>query len=165
MLSFRLRGQLETSSRIWQVIIYQTTWWKPTPKSSRKGASSKKIYVHIFFYFKKCFNVLHKLASFVLMSSKQPENQKVGEWIQVSCWQKTCSFSFTFKLIDLTTSTVINYWKHHLLFLHFFNWRYGGFSLGGSATQTTSPVYHVHESVGAIRTRYRVPQVEMRVGQ
>ncbi|XP_071342125.1 phospholipid-transporting ATPase ABCA1 isoform X2 [Trachinotus anak] len=36
--------------------------------------------------------------------------------------------------------------------------RYGGFSLGGSATQTLSQVHHVQDSVMAIRTRYRVPQ-------
>ncbi|XP_065811834.1 phospholipid-transporting ATPase ABCA1 isoform X1 [Labrus bergylta] len=36
--------------------------------------------------------------------------------------------------------------------------RYGGFSLGGSATQTLSQVNHVQDSVMAIRTQYRVPQ-------
>ncbi|XP_029285305.1 LOW QUALITY PROTEIN: ATP-binding cassette sub-family A member 1 [Cottoperca gobio] len=36
--------------------------------------------------------------------------------------------------------------------------RYGGFSLGGSATQTLSQVHHVKDSIIAIRTRYRVPQ-------
>ncbi|XP_038571463.1 phospholipid-transporting ATPase ABCA1 isoform X1 [Micropterus salmoides] len=36
--------------------------------------------------------------------------------------------------------------------------RYGGFSLGGRATQTLSQVHHVQDSVVAIRTRYRVPQ-------
>ncbi|XP_069558445.1 phospholipid-transporting ATPase ABCA1 isoform X1 [Brachyistius frenatus] len=36
--------------------------------------------------------------------------------------------------------------------------RYGGFSLGGSATQTVSQVHHLQDSVMAIRTRYRVPQ-------
>ncbi|XP_070816442.1 phospholipid-transporting ATPase ABCA1 isoform X1 [Chaetodon trifascialis] len=36
--------------------------------------------------------------------------------------------------------------------------RYGGFSLGGSSTQTLSQVHPVQESVMAIRTRYRVPQ-------
>ncbi|KAI3368623.1 hypothetical protein L3Q82_025633 [Scortum barcoo] len=36
--------------------------------------------------------------------------------------------------------------------------RYGGFSLGGSATQTLSQVHNVGDSVMAIRTRYRVPQ-------
>ncbi|XP_056234951.1 phospholipid-transporting ATPase ABCA1 isoform X2 [Seriola aureovittata] len=36
--------------------------------------------------------------------------------------------------------------------------RYGGFSLGGSATQTLSQVHHVEDSIMAIRTRYRVPQ-------
>ncbi|XP_034738177.1 phospholipid-transporting ATPase ABCA1 isoform X2 [Etheostoma cragini] len=36
--------------------------------------------------------------------------------------------------------------------------RYGGFSLGGSATQTLSQVHHVQDSIVAIRTRYRVPQ-------
>ncbi|KAK2835350.1 hypothetical protein Q5P01_015834 [Channa striata] len=36
--------------------------------------------------------------------------------------------------------------------------RYGGFSLGGRATQTLSQVHHVQDSVMAIRSRYRVPQ-------
>ncbi|KAM8745232.1 phospholipid-transporting ATPase ABCA1 isoform 2-T2 [Acanthopagrus schlegelii] len=36
--------------------------------------------------------------------------------------------------------------------------RYGGFSLGGIATETLSQVHHVQDSVMAIRTRYRVPQ-------
>ncbi|XP_062279433.1 phospholipid-transporting ATPase ABCA1 [Scomber scombrus] len=36
--------------------------------------------------------------------------------------------------------------------------RYGGFSLGGSATQTLSQVHHVEDSILAIRTRYQVPQ-------
>ncbi|XP_074490769.1 phospholipid-transporting ATPase ABCA1 isoform X1 [Sebastes fasciatus] len=36
--------------------------------------------------------------------------------------------------------------------------RYGGFSLGGSATQTLSQVHHVQDSIVAIRTRYQVPQ-------
>ncbi|XP_070764458.1 phospholipid-transporting ATPase ABCA1 [Enoplosus armatus] len=36
--------------------------------------------------------------------------------------------------------------------------RYGGFSLGGSAAQTLSQVHHVQDSVVAIRTRYRIPQ-------
>ncbi|XP_008277592.1 ATP-binding cassette sub-family A member 1 [Stegastes partitus] len=36
--------------------------------------------------------------------------------------------------------------------------RYGGFSLGGSATQTVSQVQHLQESVMGVRTRYRVPQ-------
>uniref|UniRef100_A0A4W6D8R2 P-type phospholipid transporter n=1 Tax=Lates calcarifer TaxID=8187 RepID=A0A4W6D8R2_LATCA len=36
--------------------------------------------------------------------------------------------------------------------------RYGGFSLGGSATQTLSRDHHVQDSIMAIRTRYRVPQ-------
>ncbi|XP_042371438.1 phospholipid-transporting ATPase ABCA1 [Plectropomus leopardus] len=36
--------------------------------------------------------------------------------------------------------------------------RYGGFSLGGSSTQTLSQVHHVQDSVTAIRTRYRVAQ-------
>uniref|UniRef100_UPI0037E9C7B4 phospholipid-transporting ATPase ABCA1 n=1 Tax=Semicossyphus pulcher TaxID=241346 RepID=UPI0037E9C7B4 len=36
--------------------------------------------------------------------------------------------------------------------------RYGGFSLGGSATQTLSQVDHVQDSVMAIKTRYRVTQ-------
>lgn len=36
--------------------------------------------------------------------------------------------------------------------------RYGGFSLGGSATQTLSQVHHVQDSIMAIRTRYQVPQ-------
>ncbi|KAL7396790.1 hypothetical protein ABVT39_011869 [Epinephelus coioides] len=36
--------------------------------------------------------------------------------------------------------------------------RYGGFSLGGSATQTLSQVHHVEDSIAAIRTRYRVAQ-------
>ncbi|XP_028442644.1 ATP-binding cassette sub-family A member 1 isoform X1 [Perca flavescens] len=36
--------------------------------------------------------------------------------------------------------------------------RYGGFSLGGSATQTLSQVHLVQDSIMAIRTRYRVPQ-------
>uniref|UniRef100_A0A8D0CQN9 P-type phospholipid transporter n=1 Tax=Sander lucioperca TaxID=283035 RepID=A0A8D0CQN9_SANLU len=35
--------------------------------------------------------------------------------------------------------------------------RYGGFSLGGSATQTLSQVHLVQDSIIAIRTRYRVP--------
>lgn len=37
LLFFRLRGWLETSSKIWQVIIFLITWWKPIPRSSRKG--------------------------------------------------------------------------------------------------------------------------------
>uniref|UniRef100_A0A4W6D9J8 P-type phospholipid transporter n=1 Tax=Lates calcarifer TaxID=8187 RepID=A0A4W6D9J8_LATCA len=37
---------------------------------------------------------------------------------------------------------------------------YGGFSLGGSATQTLSRDHHVQDSIMAIRTRYRVPQVQ-----
>ncbi|XP_033477816.2 ATP-binding cassette, sub-family A (ABC1), member 7 isoform X1 [Epinephelus lanceolatus] len=36
--------------------------------------------------------------------------------------------------------------------------RYGGFSLGGSATQTLSQVHHVEDSIAAIRTRYQVAQ-------
>uniref|UniRef100_A0A672JUL4 P-type phospholipid transporter n=1 Tax=Salarias fasciatus TaxID=181472 RepID=A0A672JUL4_SALFA len=36
--------------------------------------------------------------------------------------------------------------------------RYGGFSIGGSATQTVSQVHHMQDSVMAIRTRYQVPQ-------
>uniref|UniRef100_A0A8C4IQ13 ATP-binding cassette, sub-family A (ABC1), member 7 n=1 Tax=Dicentrarchus labrax TaxID=13489 RepID=A0A8C4IQ13_DICLA len=36
--------------------------------------------------------------------------------------------------------------------------RYGGFSLGGRATQTLSQADHVHDSIFAIRTRYRIPQ-------
>ncbi|GLD49893.1 ATP-binding cassette sub-family A member 1-like protein [Lates japonicus] len=36
--------------------------------------------------------------------------------------------------------------------------RYGGFSLGGSATQTLSRDHHIQDSIMAIRTRYRVPQ-------
>uniref|UniRef100_A0A8C2XJ97 P-type phospholipid transporter n=1 Tax=Cyclopterus lumpus TaxID=8103 RepID=A0A8C2XJ97_CYCLU len=36
--------------------------------------------------------------------------------------------------------------------------RYGGFSLGGSATQTLSQVHHVQDSIVAIRTRYQVQQ-------
>ncbi|KAK2908022.1 phospholipid-transporting ATPase ABCA1 isoform X2 [Channa argus] len=36
--------------------------------------------------------------------------------------------------------------------------RYGGFSLGGRATQTLSQVHHVQDSIMAIRSRYRVPQ-------
>ncbi|KAF3835266.1 hypothetical protein F7725_027824 [Dissostichus mawsoni] len=36
--------------------------------------------------------------------------------------------------------------------------RYGGFSLGGSSTQTLSQVHHVQDSITAIRTQYRVPQ-------
>ncbi|KAM7409632.1 hypothetical protein PAMA_001224 [Pampus argenteus] len=36
--------------------------------------------------------------------------------------------------------------------------RYGGFSLGGSATQTLSQAHHVQDSIVAIRTRYQVPQ-------
>ncbi|XP_033936450.1 phospholipid-transporting ATPase ABCA1 isoform X1 [Pseudochaenichthys georgianus] len=36
--------------------------------------------------------------------------------------------------------------------------RYGGFSLGGSSSQTLSQVHHVQDSVTAIRTQYRVPQ-------
>uniref|UniRef100_A0A671VLC0 P-type phospholipid transporter n=1 Tax=Sparus aurata TaxID=8175 RepID=A0A671VLC0_SPAAU len=38
---------------------------------------------------------------------------------------------------------------------------YGGFSLGGSSTETLSQVHHVQDSIMAIRTRYRVPQVNM----
>uniref|UniRef100_A0A673C6M0 Zgc:172302 n=1 Tax=Sphaeramia orbicularis TaxID=375764 RepID=A0A673C6M0_9TELE len=38
--------------------------------------------------------------------------------------------------------------------------RYGGFSLGGSATQTLSQVQHVEDSIMAIRTRYSVSQVQ-----
>uniref|UniRef100_A0A3Q3L3K9 P-type phospholipid transporter n=1 Tax=Mastacembelus armatus TaxID=205130 RepID=A0A3Q3L3K9_9TELE len=38
--------------------------------------------------------------------------------------------------------------------------RYGGFSLGGSATQTLSQVPQVQNSVMEVRARYRVPQVE-----
>uniref|UniRef100_A0A4W6D9N4 ATP-binding cassette, sub-family A (ABC1), member 7 n=1 Tax=Lates calcarifer TaxID=8187 RepID=A0A4W6D9N4_LATCA len=34
--------------------------------------------------------------------------------------------------------------------------RYGGFSLGGSATQTLSRDHHVQDSIMAIRTRYRI---------
>uniref|UniRef100_A0A671VMG5 P-type phospholipid transporter n=1 Tax=Sparus aurata TaxID=8175 RepID=A0A671VMG5_SPAAU len=41
--------------------------------------------------------------------------------------------------------------------------RYGGFSLGGSSTETLSQVHHVQDSIMAIRTRYRVPQVNMRL--
>ncbi|CAN9500931.1 unnamed protein product [Ophioblennius macclurei] len=36
--------------------------------------------------------------------------------------------------------------------------RYGGFSLGGSATQTVSQDHHVQDSVMAIRTRYQIPK-------
>ncbi|KAM6938002.1 phospholipid-transporting ATPase ABCA1 [Lycodopsis pacificus] len=36
--------------------------------------------------------------------------------------------------------------------------RYGGFSLGGSATQTLSQVHRVQDSIVAIRTHYRVQQ-------
>ncbi|KAM4548979.1 phospholipid-transporting ATPase ABCA1 isoform 1-T1 [Odontesthes bonariensis] len=36
--------------------------------------------------------------------------------------------------------------------------RYGGFSLGGKATQSVSQVQHLQESVMAIKTRYHVPQ-------
>uniref|UniRef100_A0A3Q3W3E5 P-type phospholipid transporter n=1 Tax=Mola mola TaxID=94237 RepID=A0A3Q3W3E5_MOLML len=36
--------------------------------------------------------------------------------------------------------------------------RYGGFSLGASATQILSQIHHVQDSVMAIRTRYHVPQ-------
>ncbi|XP_054459181.1 phospholipid-transporting ATPase ABCA1 [Anoplopoma fimbria] len=36
--------------------------------------------------------------------------------------------------------------------------RYGGFSLGGSSTQTLSQVHHVQDSIVAIRTRYGVQQ-------
>ncbi|KAM3619144.1 uncharacterized protein V6R79_003683 [Siganus canaliculatus] len=36
--------------------------------------------------------------------------------------------------------------------------RYGGFSLGGNATQTLSQTHHVQDSILAIRTRYQVPQ-------
>ncbi|KAM9848252.1 phospholipid-transporting ATPase ABCA1 [Aulostomus maculatus] len=36
--------------------------------------------------------------------------------------------------------------------------RYGGFSLGGSATQTPSQVHHVQDSITAIRTRFPVLQ-------
>ncbi|XP_076009720.1 phospholipid-transporting ATPase ABCA1 [Genypterus blacodes] len=36
--------------------------------------------------------------------------------------------------------------------------RYGGVSLGGSATQTLSQVQHVQDSVMSIRTHYQVPQ-------
>ncbi|XP_028299253.1 ATP-binding cassette sub-family A member 1 isoform X2 [Gouania willdenowi] len=36
--------------------------------------------------------------------------------------------------------------------------RYGGFSLGGSATQTVTQVHNLQDSVMAIRTRYSVPQ-------
>lgn len=39
LLSFRLRGWLETFSKIWQVITSLITWWKPTLRSSRKGTS------------------------------------------------------------------------------------------------------------------------------
>ena len=57
--------------------------------------------------------------------------------------------------------------KSNLLYCGFpkvsFLWcRYGGFSLGGSSTETLSQVHHVQDSVMAIRTRYRVPQVNMR---
>uniref|UniRef100_A0A8D3BI62 P-type phospholipid transporter n=1 Tax=Scophthalmus maximus TaxID=52904 RepID=A0A8D3BI62_SCOMX len=37
--------------------------------------------------------------------------------------------------------------------------RYGGFSLGGRATQTLPQAQRVQDSIMAIRTRYRVPQV------
>uniref|UniRef100_A0A674NQK1 P-type phospholipid transporter n=1 Tax=Takifugu rubripes TaxID=31033 RepID=A0A674NQK1_TAKRU len=47
-----------------------------------------------------------------------------------------------------------------LLTLHLF--RYGGFSLGGSATQVFPQVHHVQDSVTAVRARYRVPQVHTR---
>lgn len=40
--------------------------------------------------------------------------------------------------------------------------RYGGFSLGGKATKTLPQKHQVQESVMAIRTRYRVPQVTVR---
>ncbi|XP_056132314.1 phospholipid-transporting ATPase ABCA1 [Lampris incognitus] len=36
--------------------------------------------------------------------------------------------------------------------------RYGGFSLGGKATQTISQVHHIQDSVMSIRTRYQVTQ-------
>lgn len=76
-------------------------------------------------------------------------------------FQVNWSDHFHFNL--LIKSILIHF--HFISFYLIFFWRYGGFSLGGSATQTTSPVYHVPESVGAIRTRYQVPQVEMRVQQ
>uniref|UniRef100_A0A667XRW6 P-type phospholipid transporter n=1 Tax=Myripristis murdjan TaxID=586833 RepID=A0A667XRW6_9TELE len=36
--------------------------------------------------------------------------------------------------------------------------RYGGFSLGGSSTQTVTQMHHVQDSITAIRTRYQVAQ-------
>ncbi|XP_041861136.1 phospholipid-transporting ATPase ABCA1 isoform X2 [Melanotaenia boesemani] len=36
--------------------------------------------------------------------------------------------------------------------------RYGGFSLGGSATESVSHVHHLQDSVMSVRTRYQVPQ-------
>lgn len=46
------------------------------------------------------------------------------------------------------------------IILHHF--RYGGFSLGASATQALPQIHHVHDSVTAVRARYRVPQVQTR---
>lgn len=65
-------------------------------------------------------------------------------------------------------TSYFSYWTEHgpkMSLPPCFKWtflfcRYGGFSLGGSATQTLSRVQHVEDSIMAIRTRYSISQVQ-----
>ncbi|XP_060933642.1 phospholipid-transporting ATPase ABCA1 [Limanda limanda] len=65
----------------------------------------------------------------------------------------------TYNISDYLVKTYSQILKKSLKTKKWVNeFRYGGFSLGGGATQTLPPVHHVQDSVMAIRSRYRVPQ-------
>ncbi|CAJ1060852.1 phospholipid-transporting ATPase ABCA1 isoform X1 [Xyrichtys novacula] len=65
----------------------------------------------------------------------------------------------TYNISDYLVKTYSQILKKSLKTKKWVNeFRYGGFSLGGSATQTLSQVNHIQDSVMAIRTRYRVTQ-------
>ncbi|XP_034439364.1 phospholipid-transporting ATPase ABCA1 isoform X2 [Hippoglossus hippoglossus] len=65
----------------------------------------------------------------------------------------------TYNISDYLVKTYSQILKKSLKTKKWVNeFRYGGFSLGGGATQTLPQVHHVQDSVMAIRSRYRVPQ-------
>ncbi|XP_053285794.1 phospholipid-transporting ATPase ABCA1 [Pleuronectes platessa] len=65
----------------------------------------------------------------------------------------------TYNISDYLVKTYSQILKKSLKTKKWVNeFRYGGFSLGGGATQTLPQVRHVQDSVMAIRSRYRVPQ-------
>uniref|UniRef100_A0A7N6FCH4 ABC transporter domain-containing protein n=1 Tax=Anabas testudineus TaxID=64144 RepID=A0A7N6FCH4_ANATE len=64
----------------------------------------------------------------------------------------------SYNISDYLVKTYPQILKKRYLFNIVNEMKYGGFSLGGRATQTLSQIHDVQDSVMAIRSRYRVPQ-------